>query len=1388
MNDGFPSYTHDAFLSYSRKDAAFAKLLQAELEKFSVPDDLQRPGRNLKIFRDESDFTGTAYYESIESELDRSAALMVICSPDAAKSAYVNDEISRYLRHDPSHARRVIPILLRGIPNNEATAETQQAIAFPPALCEAFEMPIAVDYRSFDPRRNKINKGAYVNAWFSLLANICSVSRADIEERERHRQARHRRIQVATVSVVFSALVIALGITLLSRHQAVKERQIAEERTVEAEAAAKAELVARNGEAAQRRVAEQETRLAIQQTNAAEEEKTLAEAQRDLATKAQRTAQAGELGANSLSAVSEDPQLSLLLGVEAATLSYATDDSIAPNVQEAVHRALLTQRQRLRISVVENGMVQALAFSPDRRWLATASSNGVRLWDTITGAPAPIEFPYVGKILTLLFTPDGTKLLAAGLDRAVHMWDIRTGKELGTFEGHTSYIWNLALSPDRSTLATASEDSTVKLWSMTSGQLLRTLEGHSARVDAVAFSHDGKLLASGGGDNSTRIWNVKSGRQLRQLPGGGNEGSLVRGVAFSPKGNRLATVNDGSTEVKIWDVPTGREVSSFQGHTSSVFAVAYSPDGSKIATTSLDKTARLWDASTGKELYAFRGHTHTVICLAFSADGAHLATGSEDGTANIWEIEQPNEYPSLVGHTSAVNDIAFSPDGTRLATASNDKTIRVWNVGVAEESARISQSDAVLGVTFSPDGKRIAAAGRDKKVTLFDSANGRKLSMLAGHTAATTSVAYSRDGTRLISGSDDQTVRIWDTATNKQLMTLRDDLGPVKSVDLNENGSLAAFSTDSHEDAQGRSAEVWDVAHNRRLFSLDGDYVWVNQVRFSPDGKQIVTTGSTAPFPVKVWDARTGRLLLTLAGHNAMVDTATFSPDGQQLATAGADGTIRLWALRGGGELLRLPSQHGDVNRLAFSPDGKQLAAASSDAQVRLYAIDVNNLIGLGASRLVRKFTADECRRFIHLNDCSLESSSKLFEAKQALYANRDAEVSKRFQEAPGGRQLLNDAGAKVFANELRLSEAHELAEVGAYGDASSVFERAFTSQDQSPAKAKQEAAHFISTAQVSSALRLESLDDWNGASAVLQQAVGSDPENEQAYIDLAQAYERTNHLDKAVAAMQRAIKTHPTSYNELELADYLRLNNQNREALLEAERAIDIDPTSELAHRIRAAAFRNLGDTAGAMTELQAAIAAAPTVYAYEQLSNIYESRKDYEKALECIEKGKSINPAYLPLYLDAEQIYHEDMNDYEAAYRVLAEAKSVAPDDLGLAADFAEACLTAQRFPEAMDAVNDLIGTGIISRDLSDSDKVAMMFVKVAALSLGGRSDEGKAAAQDMMSYLSGLGNFKQTWDYAGTRHFLSHYDHNKGQTDKLLQLLKVVESSGVRSTEKP
>lgn len=315
---------HDAFISYSRRNADFARRIEKALEEFKPPRDLNVPQRYLDVFRDEADFTGVEYFQSVEQHLGQSAKMILVCSPAARASTYVGDEVRRFAQKHG--AQNIIPILLDGLPNNEAGPEQQGQCAFPDALCEVLGMPLAIAYRGFDPGKDRINKGAFADSWFTLLANLYGISRADVERREKRRQQRNRRIVVGLVGGIITALTIALVVSLLFWQQAEADRLKAEKASVQERLARGQERAARLEERNQRKIAEEKRKEAEREFARAEREKAAAIREAIAA----RSETAGRLAVQALEKVDGKPHDALGLALAAVNTFHTRGDPVTP--------------------------------------------------------------------------------------------------------------------------------------------------------------------------------------------------------------------------------------------------------------------------------------------------------------------------------------------------------------------------------------------------------------------------------------------------------------------------------------------------------------------------------------------------------------------------------------------------------------------------------------------------------------------------------------------------------------------------------------------------------------------------------------------------------------------------------------------------------------------------------------------------------------------------------------------------------------------------------------------------------------------------------------------------------------------------------------------------
>ena len=355
-----------------------------------------------------------------------------------------------------------------------------------------------------------------------------------------------------------------------------------------------------------------------------------------------------------------------------------------------------------------------------------------------------------------------------------------------------------------------------------STQLTYDSYGPYAYILSVAFSPDGQTLAGGTNEETIRLWDVNTGSEIRTLEG---HTAGVYSVAFSPDGQTLA--GGGGHTVRLWDVNTGAHIRTLEGHTELVLSVAFSPDGLMLASGSWDSTIRLWDANTGAHIRTLKGHTDNVNSVSFSPDGGTLASGSLDHTVRLWDVNTGGHIRTLEGHTEGVNSVSFSPDGQTLASGSYDDTVRLWDVDTGWEIRTWELEGytwaSVYSVAFSPDGQTIASGSYDNTVRLWNAVTGELKVILEEHRDSITSVAFSPDGRTLASGSDDSTVRLWDVPSIRVYVTTA--ASPTGWLVI---GSTRIFSLNiaAGENVAGYQAAVgFNPDHLRYTESVYGDYL-----------------------------------------------------------------------------------------------------------------------------------------------------------------------------------------------------------------------------------------------------------------------------------------------------------------------------------------------------------------------------------------------------------------------------------------------------------------------------------------------------------------------------------------------------------------------------------
>ncbi|MFD1542410.1 WD40 repeat domain-containing protein [Nonomuraea guangzhouensis] len=580
-------------------------------------------------------------------------------------------------------------------------------------------------------------------------------------------------------------------------------------------------------------------------------------------------------------------------------------------------RGLLPAQSREELSEVDGGLYQALvyagmaslkghngavlsvAFNHDGTRLATGSDdNTVRLWDT-TGA-AVTEFKDEAWVTSVAFNHNGTQLATGSNVGVTRVWDTNTRKIVTVHKGTCTCDTPVTYSGDGRRLA----DGTALLDASTGSVI-----AEHPIAGSVAFNHDGTFLAIGFAGALT-VWHTLT-HKYTNIPL--DPASGVIKVAFSRDGTRLATGYEHGGAA-IWDTsagsPKGRPLVSLKGIGRGVTSVAFSPDGTRLVTGHYDDIARIWNAGTGALLAELKGHSDAVFSVAFNHDGTRVATGGGDETARIWDATTGTPIAEL-----PQGIIALSRDGGRLATEDS-----VWDTAAGQAVATL-KSGLVEAAAFGHDGTLLATAA-DGTVRVRNPATGVTVTQLPGFRGHIGALALDAKGARLAIGGPDSVVHLRDLATGKSA-ELMGHAKPVNSLDFTRDGTYLATGS---EDG---TARVWNVATGVSVTTLKSDAESVMSVAFNPDGTRLATGSFDGT--VRIWDVATGLVVTELKGQSQYLSAVAFNANGTRLATGSSDGTARVWELGTGKYVeFRIHSLGNLAILVAFSKDGTHLVAAAN--------------------------------------------------------------------------------------------------------------------------------------------------------------------------------------------------------------------------------------------------------------------------------------------------------------------------------------------------------------------------------------------------------------------------------------------------------------------------
>lgn len=909
--------SYDAFISYSHgADGRLAPALHQALHRFAKP---WHRARAVRVFRDQTNLAlAHNLPETLTGALDGASHFLLLASPAAAQSKWVNAEATYWLAH--KGAERILIVLTEGeIHWDEAASDFdwKRTDALPGVLRGSFKAePLYLDLRWTRLAENfSARDPRFVDAVARISAILRGMSLDEIAGEDVRQHRRTRRIAAAAVaSIVAFALAAAAGGVYAWRQQV-------------------AALAARDAEAEQRREAERQRAEADRRRAEAEQRRNeaLAAQSRFLAETAHALADRGDF-----------EQAALIL-LEALPGASAPRPLVA-EAAAAMRRVLASDPLRLVLRGHQGGILQLVSV-PGTRAVASLGRDGtVRLWDRANGRALR---SWRGDDSAALSQDGRIAVFLAASD--VEVWSLVQQRRLRTLENVEDGANSICISPDGVRLVAWTATGDASVWNLETGARLVRFKGGRRMTEQrrCLFSADGSRVASIWLEGF-QVWTVADGATVG-VHTGSNFGTFA---LLDRDGRRLITTRNYGFEIDVWDVAGGRRLSELSGHASNVTALALDRDGTRLASGGQDNVVRLWDIALGRQLAVLQGHEGPVVDAIFSPNGAQIATGSQDRTARIWDARTARQIASFASHEGPVGAVAFADGPAQFLTGTATGVVRLWDVReqtrAATDIARAAWTLRRTNVArFSPDGRLLLTAEVAAAPSVRDAKTLQIRSVLSADKRGLMRAFWSPLG-RLIAGQQQSgAMRIWravDGAALTDIALHRDSAPDPRSVAFDKReariliwhaGTNPESVVSLYEIPSGRLLTRQTAA----LTATGGDQIV--SIAFVDDQPVYFTTDRSAS--VRMRSLSDASVLKTFSGHASTPEAAWVTRDGSRLVTVSAEDG-RVWDVRGGHATAAFALAHGEF--LLFSEvgvvsrDGRFLALHAHDNAPRVWDLD----------------------------------------------------------------------------------------------------------------------------------------------------------------------------------------------------------------------------------------------------------------------------------------------------------------------------------------------------------------------------------------------------------------------------------------------------------------
>lgn len=940
---------YDAFISYSHTaDGTLAAALQSALHSFAKP---WYKRRALHIFRDQTNLAvNPALWSSIREALDQAFFFILLASPEAAASPWVEKEVEYWIgKNGPSH---VLVALTGGSlkwDHSSASFTPEHTTALPANLLRAFpEEPLFLDLRW---ARNgdaplRLREPRFHEAVLQLAATLHNRPKDELDG-EDIRNQRHTRVLAA--SGVIAILLASLFAFLQTRASHEESLQ-----NLAARLAANSVKVLTDSPDRAREAA----LLAIESTRIApsfEGNSALRAAVSLLPANAQF-----------YPPESSDPAervRDIIFSRDGATVAVARDDGstqlidvvnkkpigyFTPDEQPAASIELPTATQS---APLDNSAAVSAAFNSSASLLGVGARDGVvHVW-ALPGGREILRISHGAPVSQVSFHPKANQLATASDDGHVRVFDVARAAVVADFKCRDKIV-STSFSPGGDLLAALSSEGVVSLFDPVHRKLLRTLGGGEAGFN-VAFSDKGKRVAIASGDFAS-VWDVSSGRQLLKATHAAGSEALpprqwIVSAAISSDGEFLAYAARGDNMARVWNVETGRETLELK-HDSTVAAVSFNADGTKLGTGSYDGTARVWELPSGRELERV-SHAGGAEVVAFSLTSSRFAAGGMDGSVSISENRRADR-PASFDLPAEVRSVAFSPDGRRFAIGTTsvhfEPLVRIVEIsGNILRDIEFHGAPVIDKLVFVDPNDVIAQWGNKLFLIAIDQAKVTALPDVPGE------VRIDPSG-RVLASQRDSITHLYNLPNLQQTTSL--DGPPSGQLRTAGEGGLLAFET--YKPPNEFLVDIWSVASKARVSRVPLP-AQLTRLAFNRSGTVLFTAQGEN---LQAWDIPSGkrRFSLTAGGD---IDQIVPDPSSASFATV-THGHLTVWDAVTGARVAQLPDA-GYLRVAAFSPDGRDVLAGYDQRSAALWLWRSGDLREQACARLTQNLSHDEWERWI---------------------------------------------------------------------------------------------------------------------------------------------------------------------------------------------------------------------------------------------------------------------------------------------------------------------------------------------------------------------------------------------------------------------------------------